>query len=66
MNGCRNVAVDQAKAVVSGDGLWLIGEAEAMKCPIKPVSGTIAGKDPAGAIASVRRRCEADNQQSRV
>src|SRR6185437_5938716 len=58
-----DVTVSQTEAIVAMRGSGLIGEASAMQGGKQPIAGAIAGEDAAGAIAAMRRRSEAANQQ---
>ena len=66
MHRSGNVAVDELQTVGSAGGRGLVGEAEAVKCAVKPVAGSIPGKDPSCAISAMRRRCEAHNKKSSI
>jgi hypothetical protein len=43
----------------------LVGEAGGVKRAIKPIAATVSRKHAPGAIATVRRRRETDDQQAR-
>ena len=66
MNGCRDVAVNELKAVVAIYGMRLIRKAKAVQGAIKPISGAVAGEDATGAIASVSCGCESNDEQPGV
>src|SRR5207249_9073129 len=58
------VAVAQAEAIVAVNRRWLIREASPVKRCVEPISRTVAGKDPAGAVAAVCGRRQATDQQA--
>src|SRR5687767_3213115 len=43
-------------------GIGLVGETSLVKCAIKPVATTIAGKHPTGAITAMGGRGQSDDQ----
>ena len=54
MNRCRNVAVEEAKSVVTIYRLSLVCKAEAVQGAVQPVSRSVSREDSHRAIASVR------------
>src|SRR5207244_12732421 len=58
------VTTGQTQAVVAMSGGRLIGKAGPVKGGEQPVARAIAGENPAGAIAAVRRRRQAANQHA--
>ena len=58
-----DVAIGQAQAVATAGGGRLVGEAGAVQGGEEPVAGAVAGEDAAGAVAAVRRRCQADDEE---
>ena len=64
MHGGSNVAVDQAQAVRTVDGLRLVREPEVEHRAVEPVAGPVAGEDASGTIASMGSRGQADNEES--
>lgn len=63
---CRDERVVELEAVVARCRLKLRGEPEPMKRSIEPLSGAISGEHPARSVGTVRRRSEADDQQTRL
>ena len=63
MNRGGDVAIDQAKAIVTMCRGRLVGEAEGVQSPVQPVAGPVAGKDSTGSITSVGGWSEADYQE---
>ena len=61
-----HVAVDEAQAVVAGDGDGLVGEARAMQRGEEEIARAVAGEDAAGAVAAVRGGGQAHDQQARA
>ena len=61
-NSGANVTIRQFQAVISMNGVRLIGESGGMKRSVEPVTAAIPGKYSAGPISPVRRRRQADNQ----
>jgi hypothetical protein len=53
----------QEQAIIGARGSWLIGETGAIQQAKKKITGAIAGKHPAGAIAAVRRGRQAKNEK---
>jgi hypothetical protein len=48
------------------NGVGLIGETGGVERSVEPVATAIACEYSAGSIAAVRRRCQPDNQKTRV
>ena len=59
-----DVAGGQGEAVVARDRGRLVGEAGAVEAGEQPVAGPVAGEDPAGAVAAVGGRGEAEDEQA--
>jgi hypothetical protein len=55
----------EPQAVVARPRHGLVGEPGAVHRGEEPVARAVAGKDPAGAVAAVRRRREAEDQDAR-
>ena len=64
MHGCGDIAVDELQAVVTVDGLGLIGESKAEERPIKPISRSIAGKDSSRSISAMSGGSKSDDQKA--
>jgi len=60
----RDVAVHQAHPVVPRNRLGLAGEAEPVQGAVEPVATAVSGEHPSSAVATVRRWCEAHDQQA--
>jgi hypothetical protein len=65
-HGRRDPHVTQPQTVVFGHTCRLVGEPGAVKGREEHVTAAVSGEDAAGAIASVRRRGEAEDQDTRV
>ena len=63
--GRRHVAVAQGEAVVARDRGRLVREAGAVQRGEEEVARPVAGEDAAGAVAAVRGRGQAHDQQAR-
>src|SRR5207245_6493895 len=50
--------------VVRRNRLGLAGEAEPVQGAVEPIAAAVSGEHPSRAVATVRRRCEAHNQQT--
>src|SRR5262245_47031150 len=61
-----NVTIRESKTVISMNGVRLIGESSRVQRPVEPVTAPIACEYSAGSIAAVRRRCQSDNQKTRI
>ena len=66
MHRRSDVAIAQREAVVAMIGIGLVGKAGGMKRAVKPIAAAVASEHPAGAIAAMRRRRQADDQKLRV
>src|SRR5262245_49267599 len=61
-----NVTIRKPQTVISINGVRLIGESSKVQRAVKPVTAPIACEYSAGSIAAVRRRCQSDNQKTRI
>src|SRR5215207_7431816 len=59
-----DVAAGEGEAVAAGDRGRLVGEAGAVEAGEQPVAGAVAGEDPAGAVAAVGGRGQAQHEQA--
>src|SRR5262245_57869328 len=65
-DSCSNVTIRESQTVISMNGLRLIGESSCVQRSVEPVIAPIACEYSAGSIAVVRRRCQSDNQKTRI
>jgi hypothetical protein len=61
-----NVTIREFQSVISPNRVRLIGESGGVKGSVEPVAAAIPGKYSAGPISPVRRRRQADYQQTRL
>ena len=61
-----DVDIGEVKTIVAADGCRLIGESSPVESFVQEVAGTVTGEDAAGAVASMRRWRETENEKMRT
>jgi hypothetical protein len=59
-------AIAQLQAIVAVYGRGLTSKTMRVQGPVEPFAATVAGKSAAGAVATMRRRRQADDEEARL